>query len=84
MTRVSGLLAPTYWRRLWDLSIATLVATMAWQYRDESWLHVLFGFAMATLLVWRRHRPVPVLLGIAALALVRIGPVRHLPVAEET
>jgi signal transduction histidine kinase len=60
--------SPAYLWTLWDLIWATVIATIAWQYRSESWAHVVIGWSMALLLLWRRRRPVPVLLGIAFLA----------------
>jgi signal transduction histidine kinase len=56
---------------LWDLIWATAIATIAWQFRAESPIHVVIGGLMAVLLLFRRHRPVPVMLGIAFLAFVQ-------------
>lgn len=62
---------PAYLLTLWDLTWATLIATIAWQYREESLAHVVIGWSMAVLLLWRRRQPVRVLLGIAFLAFVQ-------------
>lgn len=57
---------------LWDLIWVATIATVAWQYRAESLFHVAVGASMAALLVLRRRHPVPVLLGIAALAFLQV------------
>jgi len=62
---------PGYLLTLWDLIWVTVIATIAWQYRSESVLHLAIGWSMALLLWWRRRRPVPVLLGVAFLALLQ-------------
>jgi signal transduction histidine kinase len=64
--------SPGYLRTLWDLIWVTIIATIAWQYREESWFHVVVGGSMAALLLLRRRRPLPVLLGIAGLAFFQV------------
>jgi signal transduction histidine kinase len=64
--------SPGYLWTLWDLIWATGIATIAWQYRGESPVHLVIGWSMAVLLLWRRRRPVTVLLGIAFLAFVQV------------
>ena len=68
------LVRPTagYLWTLWDLIWVTIIATIAWQYRAESLFHLAVGGSMAALLLLRRRYSVPVLLGIAALALLQV------------
>jgi len=57
---------------VWDLVIATVVATVAVQYRDVSPQDVLIGFAMAVALIGRRRAPASVMAAVSALALLQV------------
>ncbi|MFV2083677.1 hypothetical protein [Micromonospora sp. LOL_021] len=57
--------SPYRWTLL-DLVVATAVATVAWQYR-ASLADLAIGFGMAVALVWRRRRPVSVMLAVTVL-----------------
>ena len=80
MTAVSGALVSS--RRawvLWDLVIATVVATVAVQYRSASVQDVVIGLGMAAAIVARRTAPVPVLAVVASLALLQLVVGRAVP-----
>jgi signal transduction histidine kinase len=64
-------LRPWAWP-VWDLVIATVVGTVAVQYRTDSMGHVLIGGLMAIALVARRHRPVATFAAVSVLALLHI------------
>ncbi|WP_433797168.1 sensor histidine kinase [Actinoplanes sp. CA-252034] len=70
-------------RVLWDLIIATVVATIAAQYRDASWWDVLIGVAMAAALIARRFAPVRVFALVTVLALVQVGVAATVPAAYD-
>ncbi|WP_405095585.1 sensor histidine kinase [Micromonospora sp. NBC_01412] len=63
--------APWRWA-LWDLVIATVVATVSVQYRSVSPQDMLIGLAMAVALVFRRYSPNRVMAGVSALALLQV------------
>ncbi|GIF42600.1 sensor histidine kinase [Actinoplanes xinjiangensis] len=70
-------------RVLWDLIIATTVATIAVQYRDASWWDVLIGVAMAVALIARRFAPVRVFAVVTVLALVQTAVAAAVPAAYD-
>jgi signal transduction histidine kinase len=70
-------------RVLWDLIIATTVATIAVQYRDASWWDVLIGVAMAVALIARRFAPVRVFAVVTVLALVQMAVAAAVPAAYD-
>ncbi|BEL05138.1 histidine kinase [Actinoplanes sichuanensis] len=70
-------------RLLWDLSLATAVATLAVQYRDYSWRDVLIGLAMAAALIVRRHAPIRVFAVLTVLALVQLAVASAVPAAYD-
>jgi signal transduction histidine kinase len=57
---------------LWDLIIATVVATVAVQYRDYSTRDVVIGVGMAAALVARRYAPVRVFAVVTVLGAVQV------------
>jgi signal transduction histidine kinase len=70
-------------RVLWDLIIATVVATLAAQYRDLSWWDVSVGVAMAAALIARRFAPIRVFALVTALALVQMAVAEAVPAAYD-
>ena len=64
---------------LWDLVLATVVATIAVQYRGDSVQDALIGLAMAAALIARRRAPVPVMAVVSALALLQVFVGRVIP-----
>ncbi|MFY1651886.1 sensor histidine kinase [Solwaraspora sp. WMMB762] len=62
--------SPYRWTLL-DLVVATAVATVAWQYR-ASLADLAIGFGMAAALVWRRRRPMTVMLVVAGLGAAQL------------
>ncbi|MEU4163502.1 histidine kinase [Actinoplanes sp. NPDC026670] len=70
-------------RLLWDLILATVVATLAVQYRDYSWRDVLIGVAMAAALVARRFAPIRVFAVVTVLALVQVAVAAAVPAAYD-
>ena len=62
--------SPYRWTLI-DLAIATAVASLAWQHR-ASLDDLVIGFAMAAALVWRRRRPMTVMLVVAGLAAAQL------------
>jgi signal transduction histidine kinase len=57
---------------LWDLIIATVVATIAVQYRDHSMWDVVIGVGMAAALVARRYAPVRVFAVVTVLGAAQV------------
>ncbi|WP_063746570.1 sensor histidine kinase [Catenuloplanes japonicus] len=57
---------------LWDLVIATAVATIATMYLTESVWNPLIGFGMAVTLIARRHAPFPVFVVVTLLAVAQL------------
>jgi len=57
---------------VWDMVIATVVATVAVQYRGNSPQDVLIGLAMAVALIARRHAPAYVMAAVSALAALQV------------
>jgi signal transduction histidine kinase len=70
-------------RVLWDLIIATVIATLAAQYRDHSWWDVLIGVAMAAALIARRFAPVRVFAVVTVLALAQMAVAEAVPAAYD-
>jgi len=70
---IPRLVSSSWLRTLWDLVIATVVATIAVQYRDASPQDVLIGLAMAVALVARRYAPARVMAAVSALALLQVA-----------
>ncbi|MEU8657878.1 sensor histidine kinase, partial [Actinoplanes philippinensis] len=68
---------------LWDLMIATAVATVAVQYRDLSWRDVLLGVAMAATLIARRFAPIRVFAVVTVLVLVQVAVAEAVPAAYD-
>jgi signal transduction histidine kinase len=68
---------------LWDLIIATVVATIAVQYRDLSWWDVLIGGAMAAALIARRFAPIRVFAVVTVLALAQVAVAEAVPAAYD-
>ncbi|GIE77275.1 two-component sensor histidine kinase [Actinoplanes philippinensis] len=68
---------------LWDLMIATAVATVAVQYRDLSWRDVLPGVAMAAALIARRFAPIRVFALVTVLVLVQVAIAEAVPAAYD-
>ncbi|MEU4624725.1 sensor histidine kinase [Actinoplanes sp. NPDC023801] len=68
---------------LWDLIIATVVATVAVQYRALSWWDVAIGVAMAAALIARRHAPVRVFAAVAVLGAVQVAFASAIPAAYD-
>ncbi|MFY1698342.1 MULTISPECIES: sensor histidine kinase [unclassified Solwaraspora] len=62
--------SPYRWTLL-DLAVATAVATIAWQYR-ASLADLVIGLGMAVALVWRRRRPMTVMLVVAGLGAAQL------------
>jgi signal transduction histidine kinase len=79
---MSGRWAPQL-RILWDLIIATVVATLAVQYRDSSWWDVLIGAGMAAALVVRRFAPIRVFAVVTVLGLVQLAVASAVPAAYD-
>lgn len=57
---------------LWDLVLATAVATIAVQERTHSVAHLVLGLAMAVAIVFRRRAPVAVFLVVFALFVTQL------------
>lgn len=66
------LVSSRWGRILWDLVIATVVATIAVQYRSASVQDVLIGLGMAAAVVFRRAVPVRVFAVVSSLALLQL------------
>lgn len=57
---------------LWDLVLATAVATVAVQERTDSVAHLVLGLAMAVAIVFRRRAPMAVFLVVCALFVTQL------------
>ena len=75
---MSGGWAPQL-RVLWDLIIATVVASIAVQYRDYSVQDVVIGLGMAVALVARRYAPIRVFAVVTALCAVQVAVASAVP-----
>ena len=73
---VAAVLSELMWSRwrwiLWDLIIATVIGTIAVQYRSASVQDVVIGLAMAATVVFRRVAPVRVFVVVSSLALLQL------------
>ncbi|GIE32697.1 two-component sensor histidine kinase [Actinoplanes italicus] len=64
---------------LWDLIIATVVATVAVQYRDYSVWDVVIGVGMAAALIARRYAPIRVFAVVTVLCAVQLVAASAIP-----
>jgi signal transduction histidine kinase len=76
---LGGLVSSRWVWVLWDLVIATVVATVAVQYRSASVQDVVIGLGMAGAIVFRRMAPVPVFAVVSSLALLQLFVCRAVP-----
>ncbi|MBW6433428.1 sensor histidine kinase [Actinoplanes hulinensis] len=68
---------------LWDLIIATVVATVAVQYRGHSIWDAVIGVSMAAALILRRYAPVRVFTVVTVLASVQVLLASAVPAAYD-